>query len=267
MDPAIPAGTSTPSIAVAKTTARVVRVNSEDLTSADHDRIQNFISKYSFYDRATLDATLNLCSYVWLCMDPQGRIIGTTAVRRIELPTGVGGHASPATVVYTSVVAVNPAYRRLGLPARMGLKTYLLERLRAPFTPLYWLAEAVSPAGYLLMARNFPHFWPRPGQGVPQQAQDVIDATLVAAGVTIFDRRGDAHVVLEDYPVIELEQAPDRWDRSDPDVDFFLRTNPDYWAGAALVCLAPLNFFAVTRAVSSAAFKVLTRKQRPRFTS
>lgn len=259
MDPANPPA--------APTAARVVRVNAAELTAADHDRIQSFISVYSLYDRHTLDATLDAATYVWLCLDAKGRIVGTTAVRRIQLASGVGGHSAPPTVVYTSVVAVNPAYRRLGLPARMGLKTYLLERLRAPFTPLYWLAEAVSPAGYLLMARNFPHFWPRPGQRVPAKAQAVIDATLAAAKVSVFDRVGDAHVVLEDYPVIEREQAPDRWNRSDANVDFFLRTNPDYWAGAALICLAPLNFLAVTRAVTRVALRVLTRKQRKRAVS
>jgi hypothetical protein len=183
-------------------------------------------------------------------------------VRRIQLPAGVGGHRRPATVVYTSVVAVNPIYRRLGLPAKMGLMTYLTERRRSMLTPLYWLAEAVSPAGYLLVARNFEHFWPKPGIPVPRDAQAVIDATLAAAGVKRIARTSEGHhIVHEDYPVIEREQAPDRWDPADPLIDFFLRTNPDYWAGAALVCLAPLNVGAVIKAVASAALKVLRRRR------
>lgn len=244
----------------APSTVRVVRVNAAELTVADHDRIQSFITLYSLYDRKTLDATLDAATYVWLCLDRKGRIVGTTAVRRIVLAAGVGGHRRPATVAYTSVVAVNPVYRRLGLPAKMGLKTYLVERMRSPFTPLYWLAEAVSPAGYLLVARNFAHFWPQPRIAVPPAAQAVMDATLAAVGVTRIVRAGGLRIVQEDYPVIEREQAPDRWDRSDPAVEFFLRSNPDYWAGAALICLTPLNIGAVTRAVTSAALKVLRRR-------
>ena len=245
--------------------AQVVRCNVADLTLADHDRIYRFISTYSLYDRNTLFETLNAATYVWLCLDSMGRLIGTTAVRRIELDAGVGGHRRRPTVVYTSVVAVNPAYRRLGLPAKMGLKTYLLERKRAPLTPLYWLAEAVSPAGYLLMARNLAHFWPQPDIAVPNRAQSIIRETLAAAGVTRIHRVGHAHLVHEDYPVIEREQAPDRWDRADPDVGYFLRTNPDYWTGAALVCLAPLNLIGVARAVVGVALKVLFRKSaRPK---
>lgn len=242
---------------------RVVRCDSADLTVADHDRIESFITRYSLYDRKTLDATLGAATYVWLCLDTKGRIVGTTAVRRLELAVGVGGHSRGATVVYTSVVAVNPTYRRLGLPARMGLKTYVLERLRAPRTPLYWLAEAVSPAGYLQLARNFDLFWPQPGTRVPEHAKAVMDATLAAAGVSRIERVGDACLVREDYPVIEREQAPDRWDRSHADVDFFLRVNPDYWTGAALVCLAPLNLIAVTRAVAGVFLSVFTRKRSP----
>lgn len=256
MDPIVPSA--------APSAVRVVRVNAAELTVADHDRIQSFITLYSLYDRKTLDATLDAATYVWLCLDRKGRIVGTTAVRRIELPAGVGGHVRPATVVYTSVVAVNPAYRQLGLPAKMGLKTYLFERLRSPLTPLYWLAEAVSPAGYLLVARNFAHFWPQPRIAIPLEAQAVIDATLAAVGVTRIVKAGGLRVVQEDYPVIEREQAPDGWDRRDPAVDFFLRTNPDYWAGAALICLTPLNLVAVTRAVAGAALKVLRRRGKRR---
>lgn len=245
----------------APSAVRVVRVSAAELTGADHDRIQSFISLYSLYDRKTLDATLNAATYVWLCLDRIGRIVGTTAVRRVVLEAGVGGHRRPATVAYTSVVAVNPVYRRLGLPAKMGLKTYLVERMRSPMTPLYWLAEAVSPAGYLLVARNFAHFWPQPRIAVPPAAQEVIDATLASVGVTRVVRAGGLRIVQEDYPVIEREQAPDRWDRADPAVDFFLRSNPDYWAGAALICLTPLNIAAVTRAVVSAAVKVLRRRR------
>lgn len=240
--------------------AQVVRCDAAELTLADHDRIYRFITTYSLYDRNTLYETLDAATYVWLCLDTMGRLVGTTAVRRLELDAGVGGHRRRPTVVYTSVVAVNPAYRGLGLPARMGLKTYLLERRRAPLTPLYWLAEAVSPAGYLLMSRNFAHFWPQPGIAVPNRAQSVIRETLAAAGVTRIDRVGHAHLVHEDYPVIEKEQAPDQWDRAEPDIDYFLRTNPDYWTGTALVCLAPLNLIGVTRAVAGVALKVLRLK-------
>ena len=244
---------------------RVVRCDAADLTVADRDRIQSFITRYMLCDRRTLDATLDAATYIWLCVDIKGRIVGTTAVRRVELAAGVGGHVRSPVVVYTSVVAINPDYRRVGLPARMGLQTYLRERLRAPFRPLYWLAEAASPSGYLQMARNFAVFWPRPDVEMPSGPDSVLTATLVAAGVTRIQRSGGAYRVFEDFGVIEREQAPDRWDRTDPAIDFFLRSNPDYWTGTALICLAPLNFVAVVRAVGVVALKVLRRRRGTRF--
>jgi hypothetical protein len=240
---------------------RVVRRSTAALTVADRDRIEAFINRYALFDRSTLDNALRSATYIWLCLDPQDRIVGTTSVRRLHLERGVGGHLRAPTVVYTSVVAVNPDFRRGGLPARMGLKTYLYERFRSPLAPLYWLAEAISPAGYLQMARNFDVYWPRPREPVPAQAQDVMDATLAAAGVTRVERVGSARLVREDYPVIEREQAPDRWDRKDHAVDYFLRTNPDYWTGAALVMLAPLNAYAVAADVTRNFRKVLARRR------
>ncbi len=248
-----------------KTSAvRVVRCDSGQLTGSDNSRIESFISRYMLYDRKRLDAALEQATYIWLCLDRVGRIVGTTAVRRIELPAAVGKHRRPPVVTYTSVVAINPAYRRLGLPARMGMKTYLYERWRAPLNPLYWVAEAVSPAGYLQLARNLKVFWPQPGAVMPPRARAVLEATLAAARVGRFDRIGDAYLVFEDFGIIEREQSPDRWKRTDADVDYFLRINPDYWTGVAVVCLAPLNVFAVGKAVGSRALKILLRRRASR---
>lgn len=245
----------------APSAVHVVRVNTADLTDADHTRIESFITRYMLFDRKRLDAALDAATYIWLCLDSAGRIVGTTAVRRIELPASVGEHRRSPIVAYTSVVAINPAYRQLGLPAQMGMRTYLYERWRAPFRPLYWLAEAVSPAGFLQLARNLSVYWPKPGVEMPAKPRAVLEATLAAAGVKRFERVETAYIVFEEFGVIEREQAPDRWKRTDADVDFFLRVNPDYWIGGAVVCLAPLNVFAVGKAVLSRALKVLSRRR------
>ena len=244
--------------------ARVVRCDAADLTAADHARIHGFVTEFMLYERVPLDETLDAASYVWLCLDPKGRLVGTTAVRRIDLPAGTGGHQRPVSVVYTSVVAVKPEYRRAGLPARMGLKTYLHERTRAPLTPLYWLAEAASPSGYLQMARNFEVFWPRPGIVMPAGADDILTKTLKTAGLTKVERGTGFYRVLDDFGVIEREQAPDKWDRSDPAVDYFLKSNPDYWTGISLVCLAPLNIGSVTRAVGGVFLRMWRRRGKRR---
>lgn len=119
----------------------VVRRDPASLTPADRDRIEQFITRHSHYTRKKLDQVLDASAYVWLCQDVEGRLVGTTAVRRLSAQR----EGRPVTVIYTAVVAADHAYRRLGLVARMGMKSYFVERLHAPLRPIYWLALAGSP--------------------------------------------------------------------------------------------------------------------------
>jgi hypothetical protein len=89
--------------------------------------------------------------------------VGTTAIRRFETTL----ERRAVTVIYTAVVAVDPAWRRVGLIGHMGARSFLRERARRPWREVLWLSLAASPAGYLQMVRGHARCWPRVGEPVP----------------------------------------------------------------------------------------------------
>ncbi|MFT3771821.1 MAG: GNAT family N-acetyltransferase [Minicystis sp.] len=224
----------------------VIRRSPASLTRADRDRIEQFIRHHSDWKREHLDEVLDASTYVWLCQDEAGRIVGTTAVRRLEAQ--LGGRA--VTVIYTAVVAVDHAYRRLGLVPRMGMKSYLVERLRTPLRPIYWLALAGSPAGYAQMARNFVTYWPRPGVAIPDGPRAVLEQSLAALGArNIVEVEGCYVLRDDDFGVLDKDQDPERWNGADPDAGFFFRVNPEYRSGHDLACLCPLGLVPLAKAL------------------
>jgi len=215
------------------------------LTPDDRDDIARFVTRFIAYPRRKLDEVLDSADYVWLCHDGAGELVGTTAVRRIRVASG----GDAATVIYTAMVAVAPEHRRAGLIPGMGMRSYLLERARAPLTPLYWLSLSASPSAYLQMARNFVTFWPRPDCPMPAPARAILDEALASLGASRIEEVSSCLRLRDDFGVSDRDQHPSRWDRGDPDVDFFLRVNPDYMRGSDLACLCELSFARLAESV------------------
>ena len=224
------------------------------LTAGERESVARFVTRFIAYPRAKLDAVLDAADYVWLCHDDAGNLVGTTAVRL--LPVRVRGRA--ARVIYTSMVAVDPAHRGTSIITTLGARSYLIERVRAPLVPLYWLALSASPSGYLQMARHMDTFWPRAAHETPDDARQVIAQSLAFLGITKIEEVEGCIRLPDDFGVSDRQQDPKRWDRSDPDVAFFLRVNPDYQRGSDLACVCRLDALQIAGGVARA----VTRRVR-----
>jgi GNAT superfamily N-acetyltransferase len=224
---------------------RIRRHDPAALRAAERDELYRFVTRFIAYPRDAFDAALASAEYLWLGRDRSGELVASTAVR--TLATRVDRR--PAKAIYTSMVAVDPAFRRAGLIPTMGWKSYLAERLRSPTTPLYWFATMASPAGYLAMARHFGERWPRRGVETPEAERALLEQLVAWAGFSRTERVNGCLRIVDDFGVSEARQDPDRWDRSDPDVRFFLSVNPDYRSGTLLPCLCRLGLVPVASAL------------------
>lgn len=63
----------------------------------------------------------------------------------------------------------------------------------------------------------------------------------------------------DDFGVSDPGQHPSRWDRSEPDVDFFLRVNPNYRRGSDLVCLCPLGVVEMAGGIARSVARTVAR--------
>ncbi|MGH8639919.1 MAG: hypothetical protein ACREUZ_22570, partial [Burkholderiales bacterium] len=143
--------------------------------------------------------------------------------------------------IFTSHVVLHEQHRGHNLIQRLGLRVFLQTRLRHPFRRIFWFFDTFSYKSYLLMARNFRHFWPRRGRETPrwelrlmdQLANEIYGKDWQSAR-GIVRRSGRKRLRPGTAPV---DGAP----ATDADFEFYTRCNPGHAEGDMLVCLCPLT--------------------------
>jgi len=98
-------------------------------------------------------------------------LVGMASIDTIA--TSFGGRA--LTALYTSHVLILEEFRGLNLIRRVGLRSFLAERLRHPWWPIYWFFDSFSYKSYLLLPKNFRDFWPRFDGPMPEPVAALID--------------------------------------------------------------------------------------------
>lgn len=181
------------------------------------------------------EAVLAQTTYVWRGWKGD-MLVACTAIRVLALPD------HRATVIFTRLVVVAHAVRREGIIERMGAWSWIRARLRHPLHTLYWQHQAISPSGYLKMARNLPICWPRPGESMPARVRAIVDVLLAAQGGRV-DWVDDIGIFATRLELPDASMAPENWAAGDPSIDFFLARNPNYMKGATLSCIAPLTLW------------------------
>lgn len=127
---------------------------------------------------------------------------------------------------------------------QMAFFWYILRcKLASPFSPVYWMLISKGYKTYLMMRRNFARSFPSPTESVDPDTRSVLDAFYGAK----FGEAYNANTGLIEFhtphgAVKEGIAAPSPNLLHDPDVAFFLRTNPRYQEGVELACLAEIRF-------------------------
>ena len=148
---------------------------------------------------------------------------------------------SRLVIISTTHVLLRENWRGRNLLQRLGLRTFLLARLRHPFRPIYWFFDTFSYKSYLLLPRNFVEYWPRHGAPTPRWHGALIDQLAARSYGPAWEpsrgvvaRSGQKRLRESTAPV------PPGADAS-PDIGFFTRANPGHAEGDMLVCLCPLT--------------------------
>ena len=132
---------------------------------------------------------------------------------------------------------------------RAFLRYLLLEKLRAPAEPLYWLLISKGYKTYLMMANNFAEHYPRYERRVPARVRRVMDAFYAA----LYPHAYDAATGLIEAPrdAARLKSAvapiPARLMEDNPRVAFFERHNPRWRQGCELACIARMTVWMPLR--------------------
>jgi hypothetical protein len=141
-----------------------------------------------------------------------------------------------------------PGYRGGAASGIFGITEALRFKLREPRTPLSYIARASSPAPYALFDRIMPCMHPRPNVSPSAGVEGLVRAVAAL--------RGLEHTAEGAWLVrsTATPQNPGRASgsgtlRSSPAAAFFLRTNPDFARGTALLVWIRLDAVDIATAL------------------
>lgn len=190
-----------------------------------------------------------------------GEVIGYCAMHRFRRRV-LGRDA----IVLRAEAGLLPAYRGRGVTYGFGILRALREKLRHPFTPVWYLGTLVHASSYHLLCKYFPLVWPRPGREAPgrmQQAARTLADSFPDPPVTPADPfiRRVGWITVESPQETALNRRGDR-----ADVRFFKARNPGYAQGHGLVVVVPMSFRNIALAFLARLFErtlVALRRRHP----
>lgn len=134
-------------------------------------------------------------------------------------------------------------------------------KLKRPFRPLWWFLISKGYKTYLLLARNFPTYWPRHDRPTPPHELALLDALARA-------KYPDAW--RPDLGILRFEEKLGRLrgsvapigarDLEDPHIRYFVERNPGHAAGDELVCAGRIDLALCTEFLSKMARKKRSAK-------
>jgi hypothetical protein len=223
--------------ALRRLTASIVSV--ADLPAEDKARMFTLMRKY--YDsitEETFQADLTRKDAVILLRD-RGEIQGFSTLVSLQTTAGdrtVYGLFSGDTVIekpYWGQQALQKAF----------LQYLFREKLKRPFTPLYWLLISKGYKTYLMMANNFAEHFPRHEMEMPPDRKAIADAFYLK----LFPESYDPATGLISFPAKACQlksgvaEISSELTASNPRIAFFEKANPEWRNGVELACLARMT--------------------------
>lgn len=143
-------------------------------------------------------------------------------------------------VIFSGDTIIAPAYHGQSALQRAFVAYILAVKWRARDEDVYWFLISKGYKTYLLLARNFPCFWPRHDLATPAREKTLLDTLAVtrfgsaydpATGIVRFDPPG---------PRLRADVAPLPASPA-PDIAFFANSNPGHADGDELCCIGKVD--------------------------
>lgn len=217
---------------------KVVAVDA--LTTADREAMFALFARYyEDVDRRRFLADLSEKDHVIVLRDATG-IQGFSTLQTLAVMHGGRLHRG----VFSGDTVVDRAHWGTRLLGRHFLGYLFAQRLKRPFSPLWWFLISKGYKTYLLMANNFPEHWPRHEEATPPHRKALLDAF----SQTRFDQRYDATTGLITFPAESgrlkngVAAASRALALENPRIRFFVERNPAWSEGVELACIAHMSW-------------------------
>lgn len=236
-------------------TARIVRVEGLEQDTVG-EMWQIFSRYYEAVSRTHFEHDLREKSIVILATDSgDDSLRGFSTVQILR--RRIAGRRIVA--VFSGDTIIDPGYWGQRTLQRAFLRVLVAVKVRAPATPLYWFLISKGYKTYLLLARNFQHFWPRRGHVTPHREAEIIESLALEKFGAGFSRDLGVFRAGNDSGRVRGGVAPLTTGLlDDPDIRFFANRNPRHAAGDELCCLGKFDLMTCWRA-----FAKLFGRNRP----
>lgn len=229
-----------------------------DLKPYENERLYHIFSKY--YDGHSKEQFLqNLFEkdHIILLRDKQHKSVqGFSTLLKVELPTPSGS----AWGIFSGDTILEKAY--WGNPAlgKAFLKYLWREKIKHPFSPLYWFLISKGYKTYLLMANNFATHYPRHEQPTPERILNLMKDFYGNKYKTEFNPSKlwitpSKHGCRLKESIANITDS----DRKNARIAFFEDSNPSWKEGCELACIAEMNLLMPIKYSLKKTFKAIVK--------
>lgn len=164
-------------------------------------------------------------------------------------------------IVLRAEAGLLPEYRGRRAAYGFGMICAAVEKIRHPFTPIYYLGTLVHPSSYHLFCKYFARIFPHPVRKTPARIRDIA-SELINSFPDPPVSASDPFV--RDVGWVTIETPQERTLNGRADVQFFKARNPGYTKGHGLVVVVPITAGnLITALVSRLSERVLSALGRP----
>jgi len=239
--PAFPQTTPVAELASAEAPARLTAsvVSVADLRTEDKARMFALMRKY--YDAVTeeaFQADLARKDAVILLRD-RGTLQGFSTLVSLQAALD---HKTVYGIFSGDTVIEKRYWGQPALP-KAFLRHLFREKLKRPFSPLYWLLITKGYKTYLMMANNFAEHFPRYERDTPADRKAIAEAFYLK----LFPEYYDPATGLIRFPTdacrlkMGVAEISEELAASNPRIAFFEQANPEWRKGVELACLARMT--------------------------
>ncbi|WP_339801767.1 hypothetical protein [uncultured Marinobacter sp.] len=195
----------------------------------EHTDVDTFMSDLSMKDGAML-----------LIERDTDRIVGFSTVVTMAINTT---GATGGTGIFSGDTIIEPQYWGSRVLHIAFLKYIILQKLRRPFKPTFWLLISKGYKTYLLMANNFDRYYPHPDNRYPEMESlvrnycDVLFPGYYDDTSNLLDFGESAQCLKSGIAGVTEELA-----RQESKIRFFQQCNPSWSRGTELPCIGLLSY-------------------------
>ena len=206
-------------------------INSKIFSGVDLNEMKNFLT----------NPKADRIKYL-VYRDKYGNAVGYTAIIffLLKMEGGLKG-------IINATIGILPEFRGgIKGPKKFFLFESVKWKCRHPTVPLYIVEGNVHPASYLLLVRDLPRLWPRPGDDGSPEMQKLL---LTVADILDMKCPDPKRPFVRDlvWTTVENEYERAYWANSRmPEIRDYISRNPNYSSGEGLLYILPFdakNFF------------------------